>query len=261
MSLPINNVYLCLLFKSIHFKTVCLLRVHLPIYLKASLGCIFCALLSSSAFAQYNFYKFSVGLGGGFTLPFADTRKANYSLATQLTTDYYFTPYLNTGLELQVGNMRGGEPDKPHFTNSFTIGSWNVRMQLGQFYDRYDKLNKFTSLIRGLYLGGGIGFIRSEVDAYRFDPAAPGQFLNVGGVNHDLIFPINVGANIYLRDFYGRDRWELNFNFQFVMAMEDNLDGGLNPSSNFNDLYNYLSTGVRYKFGTVGLDKRNGKVR
>ncbi len=210
--------------------------------------------------AQFNFYKYSVGLGGGFTLPFADTKKANYSLATQITTDYYFTPYLNTGLELQLGNMRGGEPDKAHFTNSFKFGTWNARMQLGQFYDRYDKLNEFTSIIRGLYMGIGIGVIRSKVDGYILDATQPGGFLTKSGINHDIIFPLNLGGNVYFKDFYGHDRWELNFNFQFVTAMEDNMDGGLNPKSNFNDLYNFLSVGFRYKFGKLGLDKRKNKL-
>ncbi|MGF1924839.1 MAG: hypothetical protein ACQUHE_11730 [Bacteroidia bacterium] len=206
--------------------------------------------------AQFNFYKFSVGLGGGFTLPFADTKKAEYSLATQITTDYYFTPYLNTGLELQLGNMRGGDAGQGNFTNSFKLMSWNARMQLGQFYDRYDKLNKITSIIRGLYMGIGLGIIRSDVEAYSAYPEVP----DVKGINHDLIFPVNMGGNVYFKDMYGRDRLELNFNFQLVVPMEDTLDGNLNPYSNFNDLYNFASIGFRYKFGVLGLDKRKNKL-
>jgi len=210
--------------------------------------------LCTPGFAQYNFYKYSFGVGGGITLPFADTRKANYSLANQVVVNYYFTPHITTGLELQFGNMRGGERDKNHFTNTFTLINWNVRMQLGQFYDRFDRLSNFYWLARGLYAGAGIGFIRNNVLAVK-------SGIGFTSINHDLIIPFNAGLNLYLPDFYGRDRWEINFNMQFVAAMEDAMDGNLNPNSHFNDVYNYFSTGVRYKFGTLGLDKRKGRIK
>ena len=210
--------------------------------------------------AQYNFYKFSVGVGTGVTLPFADTKRANYSFANQVVADFYFTPYIQTGLEGQFGNMVGGLPDRSHFTNNFKLISWNAKMQLGQFYDRYDRLTWLTSLIRGLYAGAGVGFIKNKVEAYRFDTTYR-QGLRIQSSNRDLIFPFHVGFNFYFRDFQGRDRWELNFNMQYVAMMADKMDGNLNPSSKYNDIYNYFSTGIRYKFGTMGLDPRRQRVR
>jgi len=222
------------------------------------------AVLCSPSYAQFNFYKYSVGIGGGFNLPFADTKKANYSLATQITTDYYFTPYMNAGLEFQFGNMRGGEHAKKHFNNNFMLGTLNARMQLGQFYDRYDRLNTITSLIRGLYMGIGVGIIRNNVIGYMevpIDATHPNGLKEVPSLNKDLIFPLNLGGNVYLKDMYGRDRWELNFNFQLVTAMSDDMDANISPNSNFNDMYNYLSIGVRYKFGTLGLDTRKNRLK
>lgn len=235
-----------------YFKIYLLRKYQRTVFFTLSFVFAFC----TSSIAQFNFYKYSVGIGAGVTLPFADTKKAEYSFATQISTDYYFTPYLNTGLELQLGNMRGGNEGHGNFTNTFAFGSWNVRTQLGQFYSRYDNLNPITAFIRGLYMGIGVGIIRSDVVAYRANTALP----PLTGVNHDVIFPLNMGANFYLKDFYDRDRWEVNFNFQFVTPMQDGLDGNLNPDSDFNDLYNFFSMGFRYKFGTLGLDKRKNKL-
>lgn len=226
---------------------------YLPISLKLMLVPVFCTFLATPSIAQYNFYKYSFGFGGGITLPFADTRKANYSLANQTVGEYFFTPYLSTGFEIQFGNMRGGEGDL-RFSNSFILTAWSSRMQLGQFYDRYDQKSDFYWLVRGLYAGAGVGFIRNNIIGIKHG-------LSLRDINHDLIFPFNVGVSFYFQDFYERDRWELNFNAQFVAAMEDKMDGDLSPTSNFNDVYNYFSMGIRYKFGTMGLDKRKGRIK
>ncbi|MEJ5994851.1 outer membrane beta-barrel protein [Pedobacter sp. Du54] len=226
------------------------------LFLKIFLLFVFCMPCA----AQYNFYKFSVGAGAGITYPFSDTRNANYSFANQLIVDYYFTPYIQTGVEFQFGNMRGGLYDRSHFTNNFQLISWNAKMQLGQFYDRYDRLTVLTSLMRGLYAGVGVGVIQNNVEAYLFDQDNP-DGLKIESVNSDLIFPFHVGLNFYFRDFHGRDRWELNFNMQYVAMMADKLDGDLNPRSNYNDVYNYFSSGIRYKFGSIGLDQRRQRVR
>lgn len=229
----------------------------LPLFLTLSLIFVLCA----PCLAQYNFYKYSFGVGGGITLPFADTKKAEYSLANQIVVNYYFTPYISTGIETQFGNMRGGKEGQGNFTNTFALTNLNAKTHLGQFYDRFDRLNDFYWLVRGLYAGAGMGIIRNDVRAYKVDTAVVGGIRDISGINHDLIFAFNIGLNLYLPDFYGRDRWEINFNMQFVTSMEDGMDGGLNPKSSFNDVYNYFSTGIRYRFGTLGLDKRKGRIK
>ena len=225
-------------------------RYVLPIFLKLSLVFVFC----TPGAAQYNFYKYSFGIGGGITLPFGDVRSVNYSLANQVSADYYFTPNINTGIEVQFGNMRGGDQDKNHFTNTFVLTAWNTRMQLGQFYGRFDRLSRLLWLMRGLYGGAGVGIIRNNVLAVK-------SGVGFTNINRGVIFPFTGGYNLYLQDMYERDRWELNFSMQFVVGLEDAMDGDLNPNSQFNDVYNYFSTGIRYKFGAVGLDKRKGRIK
>lgn len=229
-------------------------------YIPFLILCFF-VFLSTKAYSQFNFYKFSAGVGTGLNLPFADTKKANYSLATRFDADYYFTPYISSGLEFQYGNMRGGEFSKRHFNNDFKLIAWNAKMQLGQFYDRYDRLNFLTSIIRGLYMGAGLGVIRNNAVGYREDADVPGGLITLNSLNHDLIFPFSTGINLYLKDKYGMDRWELNFEFQFVSAMEDAMDADISPTSNFNDVYNYVSGAIKYRFGPIGLDKRKNRLK
>lgn len=224
----------------------------LPLFLTLSLVFALCA----PSFAQYNFYKYSLGGGTGITLPFADTdKKIKTSFANYLVANYYFTPYISTGFEIQFGEMAGGIKGEGNFSNSFMLMNWNAKVHLGQFYDRYDRLNSLYWLARGLYAGSGIGLIRNNVTAYNFK----GE--DISGVNRGIIFPFNFGLNLYLPDFYERDRWEFNFNMQYVIPMEDKLDGDINPNSNYNDVYSYFSTGVRYRFGAIGLDKRKGRIK
>lgn len=229
---------------------------HLPLSLKLALATFFCVFLSFSSAAQYNFYKFNVGLGTGITLPFADTDKLiKLSFANHAQVNYYFTPYISTGIEVQYGEMAGGEQGFGNFSNTFLLTNWNAKMHLGQFYDRFDRLNTLYWLARGLYAGAGVGFIRNDVAAFNYDG------VDISNINRGVIFPFNFGLNLYLPDFYERDRWEFNFNMQYVIPLEDKLDGDINPNSNFNDVYNYFSFGVRFKFGTLGLDKRKGRIK
>ncbi|MES2651638.1 MAG: hypothetical protein V4663_07855 [Bacteroidota bacterium] len=229
---------------------------YLPISLRVSFAFILCACLATPSSAQYNFYKYSFGVGTGITLPFADTDQLiKLSFANHISTNYYFTPYISAGVEAQFGEMAGGIKGQGNFSNTFMLINWNAKMHLGQFYDRFDRLNSLYWLARGLYAGAGVGFIRNNVTAFNYNG------VDISGVNHGILFPFNVGLNLYLPDFYERDRWEFNFNMQFVIPLEDKLDGNINPNSNFNDVYNYFSVGVRYKFGTLGLDKRKGRIK
>ena len=101
---------------------------HLPISLKLTLTSILCAFFSIPSAAQYNFYKYSFGVGTGLTLPFADTDQlVKVSFANHVSANYYFTPYISTGIEAQLGEMAGGVQGEGNFSNTFVLVNWNAK--------------------------------------------------------------------------------------------------------------------------------------
>lgn len=199
--------------------------------------------LSTPSFAQSNFYKFTVGGGYGLTLTYPDT-KTVLSLSGYGSLDYNLTPFSTLGLEIQKGKLSGG--DKTYgFVNNYTTITLNGKVHVGEFMGRKDFNNFLLNSLRGIYIGAGIGVISNKGNQY-----------NNGIVpidNKDIVFPFNLGSNFYFANHWGYSRFILNFNLQSSYFLEDGLDGDLNFNSNFNDIYNYFSVGVKYNFGPIGL--------
>lgn len=212
-------------------------------------------LLSITVFAQTNYFKLGIGGGVGTALAFADLSKKTSTLAGYGTIDYYTTPYVSFGLEIQKGELAGGDittdPNHRQFINSYLSGSLNLKVQLGEFLTSYDRRNIFLNSIRGLYLGAGIGGIKNKISNVRGydDIIFPGEDKST-----EMIVPVNLGINFYIPDQWGRDRFVINLNLQSTMAMGEGMDGY--SSSTKNDIYSFFSVGARYNFGPLGLDRR-----
>lgn len=211
--------------------------------------------LGLATFAQTNFFRLSVGGGAGATLAYADLKKKTYAFAGYGTVDYHTTPYVSFGLEVQKGELAGGDVqyDEYHrqFINSYLSGSLNLKVQLGEFLTGYNRRNIFLNSIRGLYLGVGIGGIKNKLSNVRYygDDIFPGEDNST-----EVIVPINLGINFYIPDQWDRDRLAINFNLQSTMALGEGMDGYSSGSKN--DIYAYFSVGLRYHFGILGLDRR-----
>ncbi|MCY1515127.1 hypothetical protein D9M68_497030 [compost metagenome] len=123
----------------------------------------------------------------------------------------------------------------------------NGKLYLGEFLSQKDLSNFILNTIKGIYGGAGIGIIRNKVDIVNQHKKS---------FSRDVIFPFTGGINFYFKNHWGHSRVILNFSFQTVPSLEDGMDGDLSPYSNFNDIYNYFSTGIKYNFGPMGLYRK-----
>ncbi len=212
-------------------------------------------LLRTTSFAQSNFYKFSAGGGVGATLTLADLNLNKFAFATNVVLDYNLTRFFSIGLELQKGELAGGDiiRERTHrqFINSFFAGSGNLRLQLGALMSYNQRRNQFLNAMRGLYTGIGLGVIKNDVVNVRYygDAYYPGEDAAM-----DIVIPLNFGINFYIPDKWGYERFVINGNIQVAFTNGEGLDGYTNPYSKVKDLYGYYSIGFRYNFGPMGLD-------
>lgn len=217
--------------------------------------------LTVTAFGQSNFYRLSGGIGGGGTYTFTDVQQGKYGYAGAMYLDYYLSPFITTGLEIQHGILKGkdhkGEDGhQKAFSNSYTTLTANVKFRAGEITDFY--YSDFLNYTKGFYLGTGVGMVLNNNDAVRVQPGT-GYIFPGNSKAKSLIVPVNVGMDFYFPDGWGEIRYILNINYQTTMDFGDNLDGYNSPppfKNKGNDIYNFLSVGFKYTFGSKGITSK-----
>lgn len=205
---------------------------------------IFC-FFAQPADAQQSFRKFSIGVGGGLTDSYTDRTHSDVGYIASGTLDYYFTPYLNAGLELQGGRISGFNDNVENrqeqgFNSEFVTLQVRGKVHAGEFVSRKGRYklvhDSFVDrLLKGLYLGSGGGVV-----VVRSRPNSEASYHN-----KELYLPAMAGLDIYL----GQDsRLLLNLKYQMNFVLGDKIDGLAKPGSR-NDMFNSLTIGFAYTFG------------
>ena len=220
-------------------------------------------LLCTTATAQSNFYKMSFGGGLGVTTSYADVERHRKAFAGNLVFDYYFTPFISLGVEGQMGEVAGGDIDTDpyhrQFINQFKAFAFTGKVALGAVTD-YEH-NNFLDNIKGLYIGSGVGLIQNKMTGIvRRDPVTDAYYPG-SDESKDLRIPINLGIDFFFPNKYGQTRLLLNVNYQGNIILGEGLDGYDDSSRRFRsgspDIYTFLSIGLRYQFGQIGLSKKS----
>ncbi|MDQ7948846.1 MAG: outer membrane beta-barrel protein [Pedobacter sp.] len=212
--------------------------------------------LSMLSFAQNNYYKFSVGAGAGGAMAFADLNKKKISFAGYATVDYHFTPYVTLGLEGQKGELAGGDilfdPYNRQFINSDLTGTVNLKVSMGEFISSQQRRIPFFDFLSNVYGGIGLGIINNKISNVRYYDVNyyPGEDKST-----EEIVPVNIGINIPMVNQWGYTRYAFNINWQTTFTFGEGMDG-YTPVVGKNDMYSFLSAGVKLYFGPMGLDKR-----
>ncbi|MEJ7557153.1 MAG: hypothetical protein WKF66_02525 [Pedobacter sp.] len=220
-------------------------------------------LLCMNVFAQSNFYKLSVGAGLGYTHSFTDVQKHDFDLAGYGTLDYHFTPFMSLGGELQRGQIVGGsvqtDPHERQFLNSYTAATLNAKLALGALID-YDR-NSFSNFAKDLYIGAGAGIIHNNIKSIAKIQESTGYKFPIKEYSNDIVFPFNLGLNVYFKSYAGFPRLALNVNLQTNITIGEGLDGYDDSPVKFKnsnpDIYNYYSVGIKYHFGPVGISQKS----
>ncbi|RZL47916.1 MAG: hypothetical protein EOP00_10605 [Pedobacter sp.] len=229
-------------------------------------------LIATIGFSQenfVNFYKFGVGIGLGATVSYADVRENSQSFGGYIHGDYNLTAFVTAGLELQAGQIKGGDintnPHNRQFKNNYKAATINAKIALGEFIHYYR--NDFLNVIKGFYVGIGLGAIQNDMKyIVRYKPNTQAQYPPLGyefpgkDKSTNLLMPINLGMNFYFKDGYDQLRYILNFNYQGNLTFGEGLDGYDDPMATFEnksaDIYTLFSVGIKYNFGPVGVSKR-----
>jgi hypothetical protein len=220
-------------------------------------------LLCMNVMAQSNFYKLSIGGGIGYTHSFTDLQKHDFDLAGYGTLDYHFTPFFSLGGELQKGQIVGGsvesDPNERQFVNSYMSAKILGKIALGAFID-YNR-NTFSNFAKDLYIGTGAGIIRNRMKSIARIQGSTGYVFPGKDLSNDIVFPFDLGLNIYFNSYSGYPRVAININLQTNVTIGEGLDGYDDSPVKFKnsnpDIYNYYSVGIKYHFGPIGISRKS----
>ncbi|EOR96584.1 hypothetical protein ADIARSV_0215 [Arcticibacter svalbardensis MN12-7] len=199
-------------------------------------------MLSSSS-AQNTYRHFSIGIGAGQTSTFTDFLHADRKLFGYGVFDYYFSPYLNIGMEAQSGSISGhDDQNTSNFQGDFQSLTFKGKLHVGELIrkpQRYiaARASIGDKLVKGIYLGsgGGVFMIMNGINS--------SESYN----NKELFIPALGGIDMYMG---AESRLLLNLNYQTNFLLGDKMDGSIRPGSH-NDLYQTISIGISYTLGKL----------
>ncbi|HMI04543.1 MAG TPA: hypothetical protein VK541_18780 [Pedobacter sp.] len=231
--------------------------------MKTALTSFLALFLCFNAFAQTNFNKLSAGAGYGLTQSFTDVARNDFAPSAYGTLDYFLTPFLSFGGELQYGKIKArpaaDDPTERQFVNAYKAASINGRLYLGALVD-YDQSN-FLNAIKWFYIGSGAGIVRNNITRVTRVNKFTGNDFPGRDASFELMVPVNVGISYYFPNQSGNHKLALNLNLQSNLTMGEGLDGYDNSSETFKDgfpdIYNFYSIGIKYHFGVLGLSKKS----
>ncbi|MBC7745785.1 MAG: hypothetical protein H7096_11855 [Flavobacterium sp.] len=214
-------------------------------------------LFSAKAFSQYNFRRFSIGLGGGPNRPFSDVYTNKTGITATIYSDFYFTPFVVGGLETQIGSLKGGnrvlDPHLREFQNSYKTVLFTGKISLGQLLN-YNR-RSFANTIKGVYVGTGAGFIYNKMKfVTRIKPDGQNNYTFPGkdsGIN--MVIPATAGIGFNIDDAWDETRYIISVGYQMNLTFGEGMDGFNDPPSifenNYNDMYSYATISVKYCYG------------
>jgi len=217
-------------------------------------SCLFtlCLVYSQAAQAQNTLRRWQAGLNIGGTQAIAGNNgnktKGN-DLAAAISLDWYAFPFLSLGTAIQGGGLRGkvppGEPENggkqigEAYKNQYLSLHFNGKLHLGGLIlPRYG--DSFTrSLLRGVYIGSGLGLIRNKV-----------RISDSTHTNLEIVMPLHFGIDYTFKRRYENRRLGINLDYQFVPFLDNGIDGQSPIIGKDIGRYHFLSVGIRYNFGT-----------
>ncbi len=232
---------------------------------------------NSNVFAQANFSRIGIGLSGGLTSNFSGltyglspiipgyepikTLATNKSRVVGGSLDYFFTPFINAGIEYNSVQLKDGT-DKHNraFISTFSSIELRGNVSAGQFIDF--SYSPFLYAIRNVNAGIGLGFISGTNNVADFGSGAfPSRQhpddLGKSEFSGVVAIPISIGYNVNIYDVYQETKFVIGANYKMNFTTTDNLDGYSDDPRFFEnqnkDVYTSFSISVKYLFGPKGL--------
>lgn len=205
----------------------------------------------------YDYAQYDLGLGLDFNKSYTDAQTITGTRSGRLTFNYNVSPYVNYVIEVQTGDLRGGDSVKTatgrQFTNSFTAVMMRGQLQMGELID-YSQ-GGMANAFKNLYLSSGLGFVVNHItEINRASIRIPGYYTAGENNSKQLVIPARIGYELKFFNKYGEPGFKIDMGYQYNFILGDGLDGF--TAGKQKDSYSQLSIGFKFAVGGVATYRK-----
>jgi hypothetical protein len=228
-------------------------------FIKKGLLLLIVCLAAGTAKAQigYNYAQYDLGIGGAVNKVYGDAQTVTSSYSAHFNFNYNVSPYINYVVELQTGELKGG--DSLHtstgrqFLNKFTSVIMRGQFQAGEVID-YSQ-SKFANAFKNLYLSTGIGFVVNHITQInRNSILQPGFYTGGDNNSNELLIPARIGYEFKVFNSYDQPSFKIDLGYQYNFILGDGLDGY--TIGNQKDAYSQITIGIKFAIGGISSYKK-----
>lgn len=222
--------------------------------IKAAFLLLAICLFTNTAKAQigYDYAQYDLGLGADFNKAYTDAQTVTISQSVHFNFNYNVSPYLNYIVELQSGELKGGDALNTstgrQFTNAFTSVILRGQVQAGEIMD-YSQ-SQFANGLKNFYLSTGVGFVINHMNKINRESIKTPGFYSAGDDNsNQILIPARIGYEFKVFNSYDQPSFKIDLGYQYNFILGDGLDGY--TIGNKNDSYSQYSIGIKFAIGGI----------
>ncbi|MBL4678364.1 MAG: outer membrane beta-barrel protein [Mucilaginibacter sp.] len=212
----------------------------------------------AKAQSSLNYAAFGIGISASVNQAYADLKKENSNMSFAITGNYFFTPYVPIGLELQLGTLSGGsstnrsiDVDGRQYENKYKALLLHMDVQAGELinYQGSDILN----ILKNFYAGGGVGAIFNSVTAQRTSPYDPSYAFPGKDSGVNFMVPLRFGYEFKIYNGYDQPNIRIDIGYQHNLTFGEGIDGYDDPPTRFKnnslDQFRQITIGLKLNLG------------
>lgn len=213
--------------------------------------CFLCLCIGiAKAQSGNDFKQYDLGLGLDFNSAYTDAQTIVSTKSGRLSFNYNFTPFVNYVVELQTGDLKGGDAltttTGRQFTNSFNSIILRGQLQAGEVID-YSQ-SSMANAFKNLYVSSGIGFVVNHIkEINRYSVKTPGFYSDGENNSNQLLIPVRLGYEFKLYNKFGEPGFKFDVGYQYNFILGDGLDGF--TAGKQKDSYAQFGIGIKFAIG------------
>lgn len=187
------------------------------------------ATLTTKAQIGYDYAQYDIGFGANINRVYGDAETIKATPSVSVSFNYNQTPYINYIVELQAGNLEGGDrlsQSGRYFKNNYTALMFRGQLQMGEILD-YSS-SGFMNALKGFYVSGGLGYLINnikETNISRYSTKIQDFYTPGENKSNELILPIRTGYEFKVYNRYNQPSFKIDLGVQYNYDFNDNMDG------------------------------------
>jgi hypothetical protein len=218
---------------------------------------LFCGVYTASAQYSNNYKEYEFGAGLDFNTAYTDAQTIKSTRSARLTFTYNATPFVNYVVEVQTGNLQGGDAltttTGRQFTNAYNAVLLRGQLQAGEILDYSG--GGLTNAFKNLYVSSGIGVMFNDIrEINRYSILTPGFFTDGEDKSKQLMVPFRLGYEFKIFNKYDEPHIKIDLGYQYNFILGDSLDGF--TAGKQKDSYAQFGIGIKYALGQIATYRK-----